>query len=125
MPSELRIDSVETERGTYTVDGQTVTFFIPTLAPGESVQMRINTTVLGSPVDGVFINTATLTGNGETRTATAVVNVPVSLPSTGYSPSSDEPGGVSDWIIGGLVGAAALLLSVGVWQLRRRKQQFA
>lgn len=86
---ELRVDSATTARGTATVSGNTVTFTIPTLAPGESVEMRIVTTVLRSPLAGLFTNTATLNaldsdGQPLTRTASVTLNVATGLPNTGY-----------------------------------------
>jgi uncharacterized repeat protein (TIGR01451 family) len=43
FPTELRIDSVTTSKGTYSVIGQIVTFTIGDLAPGEIVQMTVQT----------------------------------------------------------------------------------
>ena len=93
--SELRIDDATTERGTVSIAGQVVTFNIPYLYPGESIQMTIVTTVLTSPFEGTFDNVVTLTGNGPngevtTRTTTALINVPTDLPATGYAPVSKE-----------------------------------
>jgi hypothetical protein len=48
------------------------------------VQIAVQTTVLSSPPDAVFINTATLTGGGVTKSATAIVEVVTELPGTGY-----------------------------------------
>jgi uncharacterized repeat protein (TIGR01451 family) len=109
--SELRIDSVETERGSFTIDGQTVTFTIPWIDPGETVTLRINTTVLTSPLEGQVENTATLSGTsatGEvvTRNASTVVPVTTMLPATGYPPLEDTGTGSSNaarvWLV--LVG---------------------
>ncbi|MBN1964763.1 MAG: choice-of-anchor D domain-containing protein, partial [Anaerolineae bacterium] len=122
LVSELRIDSVETDRGTFTISGQTVTFFIPFLAPGESVGMRINTTVLSSPLGGVLVNTTTLSGSGQTRTATATIDVPSSLPGTGYPPAGGSDGPQSTAIL--LIGAGLMvagLCSVVVWRFRRKR----
>lgn len=88
---ELRIDGADTDRGSVSIDGQTVTFFIDSLAPGEVIQMRIYTTVLESPLDGVFTNTASVNSDDGTgtlvtiRSATAQVSGVSSLPSTGYT----------------------------------------
>ena len=112
MHAEMRIDSVETDRGTYTISGQTVTFFIPVLSPGETVQMRINTTVLGSPVDGQLVNTATLSGGGQTRTASATVNVPTHLPGTGYPPADNKQPSSDQPML--LAGIGAVLLVAGL-----------
>ncbi len=111
---ELRIDSVETDRGTFTISGQIVTFTIPTLNPGESVEMRVNTTVLESPASGTLSNDATLTGTGgdgstATRVATGQVPVATSLPNTGYAPKTQADNPFSLWWI--VLGAALFLAS--------------
>lgn len=121
LRSELRIDRVETPRGTYTIDGQTVTFTIPSLAPGESLVLRIVTTVLESPLDGIITNTATLSGlapNGATATATAtgIVSTIGALPSTGYPPS-EKTSWPATWLL--LAGALILVALAGGWALRK------
>ena len=95
IQDELQILNVTTERGTSVINGQTVTFLIPYLDPGESVQMTITTLVLTSPVSGQFENTAILTGVGPngvgvTVSATAVLPAVGGLPDTGYPPVSDQ-----------------------------------
>ncbi len=97
LRSELRIDSVQTARGSYAISGQTVTFTIPYLNPGESVEMRIMTTVLSSPLGGVFTNQADLAGtaaNGDTVTTSVVATLSPAtmLPSTGYPPAETPAG---------------------------------
>ncbi len=126
--SELRIDSVETERGSFTIDGQTVTFTIPWIDPGETVTLRINTTVLTSPLEGQVENTATLSGTsatGEvvTRNASTVVPVTTMLPATGYPPLEDTGTGSSNaarvWLV--LVGLSVFIVVTGGWYLRVRR----
>lgn len=90
MRPELRVDSLEIDDGLATIDGQSITFTIPSLEPGEVVEARIFTTVLRSPSDGMFDNTAILTAGGITLSATAVIPVPVGLPDTGYPPLNDK-----------------------------------
>lgn len=122
LPDELRIDSVETDRGSFSINGQTVTFFIPWLDPGESVQMRINTTVLRSPAGDILTNEASLTGIGPdgsaiSRRATAVVPLVTELPATGYPPHRTSTH--FDWL--SLLAAAGLLVLVSgfvVWRCR-------
>lgn len=86
LPSTLRIDSASTTKGTYTISGQTVTFTIPSLEVGETVTMRVVTTVLSSPVGGLITNTATLSSGTYSDTASASVSVISGLPQTGYPP---------------------------------------
>lgn len=83
---ELRIESVETDKGTVVVDDQTVTVTIPKLNAGEQVQFRIITTVLSSPLDGVITNTVTLVNNNISATASLVVARVTQLPNTGQTP---------------------------------------
>ncbi len=92
LPDALRVDSATTSKGTVTIVGQTVTFLIDSIAPGETVQMQIVTTVLTSPLDGLFVNEAIIAvpdGAGGTtilaRAQATVAGVSV-LPSTGYPP---------------------------------------
>ncbi|MCB9436277.1 MAG: DUF11 domain-containing protein [Anaerolineales bacterium] len=87
---ELQIDDATTQQGTVTINGQTVTFQLGTLQPGQTVEMRIVTTVLDNPASGVITNTATLTSGGFAVTATASVPVPTGLPDTGYPPVNRE-----------------------------------
>lgn len=92
LPDALRIDSATTSKGTVTISGQTVTFLIDSIAPGETVEMQIVTTVLTSPLDGLFINEAVIAvpdGTGGTTIldrARATVSGVSALPSTGYPP---------------------------------------
>jgi uncharacterized repeat protein (TIGR01451 family) len=86
LPTELRIESERIAHGTVSVVGQTVTFSIDSLGPGETVEMEIVTTVLTSPFNGVLINTATLNIGTVSKSATAVLNIVVGLPNTGYAP---------------------------------------
>jgi uncharacterized repeat protein (TIGR01451 family) len=92
LPATLRVDSATTSKGTVTIAGQTVTFLIDSIAPGETVQMQIVTTVISSPLDGLFVNEAIIAvpdGAGGTtilaRARATVAGVSV-LPSTGYPP---------------------------------------
>lgn len=92
LPDGLRIESATTSRGTVSISGQTVTFTIDRIGPGETVQMQIVTTVISSPLDGQFVNEATIPvpdGAGGTiilDRAQAIVSAVSVLPSTGYPP---------------------------------------
>jgi hypothetical protein len=101
---ELRVDNVTTNRGTLSINGQAVSVNIATLAPNESVQISIFTTVL----DGVTIvdNTACVVADnqGAQECATAL---PVStLPSTGETPYWRLP------LLLGLLGLGMMLLAI-------------
>ena len=111
---ELRIDSVTTEKGSFTISGQTVIVTIPSLAASEVVRFSIFTTVLES---GIAVdNTACVSTNGgELRCATTLPLTTVSeLPGTGETP----------WWRGPLMalivaGATLTLLGAGVFVRRR------
>ncbi|NDJ75671.1 MAG: DUF11 domain-containing protein, partial [Chloroflexi bacterium] len=90
VPSELRIDSVSTPRGSFSFSGQTVTFTIGDISPGETLTLQIVTTVLRSPVDGTLTNVVTLSGGGQTRPASATLDLVTGLPSTGYPPPDGD-----------------------------------
>ncbi|KXK23970.1 MAG: Translocon-associated protein beta (TRAPB), partial [Chloroflexi bacterium OLB15] len=79
LRSELRIDGVTLEKGSYTISGQTVTITIPRLEPGEDVLVTIATTVLSTPDNRTFTNTATMPGTDETVTASLRVRAPMQV----------------------------------------------
>ncbi len=123
VPDELRIDGVTFEGGTYTIEGQTVTFTIARLDPGQTLTAYIYTTVLRSPLDGTLLNVADLTGTGpdgavRTATASAQVSVVQALPGTGYPPAeSGRP--IWPWVA---LGLTMMVLGAGAlgWRMRRR-----
>jgi uncharacterized repeat protein (TIGR01451 family) len=125
LRNELRIDSVEANFGAFTINEQSVEFTIPVLNPGESVEMRINTTVLRGPADGVLINQVLLSGTGPngaiTDNAVAEVPVPTTLPATGYPPEQDLPGyGEPSALVVGLGSLAMVVLAALVIWWRGR-----
>jgi len=116
---ELRIDSIDTTKGNYTITGQTVTFSIGTLSPGEIVSMRIVTTVLKNPSAPAISNNACInTSNASTRCSESQITPPSKLPSTGYAvaDSQDNTGVV---ILGGL---GVLMLVAAAARIIRRKR---
>lgn len=124
--SDLQVDGADTDRGTVSISGQTITFNIPFLDPGETIQARIYTTVISSPLAGLFPNTADLTGvgpNGEVvrRSASAEVPVATGLPDTGYPPvkqtTASPADGLPIWPLGPAVG----FLLLGWMGLRYRE----
>jgi uncharacterized repeat protein (TIGR01451 family) len=123
LRSELRMNSAETDRGTVTISGQTVTFTIPSLNPGESVEMRIVTTVLSNPAGGVLVNDASLVGAGPggnvTASTTGTVAITTSLPATGYEPQESDTN--RGWIVWLFAGALVLALVASGWVIRTKK----
>ncbi len=118
IQSELRVDGADIDTGSVTISGQTVTFTIPSLGSGVSVQMRIHTTVLSSPLSGQFVNTANVTDGAVSQSATATVGGVGLLPSTGYPPADNSSGPNAALIAG--AAALALLALGGAVLLRRR-----
>jgi len=120
IPKELRINSVEADRGVFSINGQTINFQLDALDPGEAVQMRINTTVIAAPPNGSLINQASLVGQGPagpvTHQSLAEVSVPTSLPATGYPPQ-DLPGEGEPSVYLFALGAlcAVALMALFVW----------
>lgn len=123
---ELRIDSVETEQGTFRVEGQTVTFLIPRLEPGQIARMRINTTVLSSPL-GEVRNEVTVRGFGPDGVAVNAqggqgVAIATELPATGYPVDGSSGAGESlSGLWGVLAAALAGMIAGGVWLVRRAR----
>lgn len=120
---ELAIAGAEIDRGTASVNGQLVTFTIPILGAGESVEARIFTVIQSIPADGVLNNTVTLTGTGANgsvinRSASGAFNTVTGLPTTGYPPDeiTDPMSQIEAWdglleVLGlGILGVGLLLL---------------
>jgi len=86
--ADLRVDGASSDIGTATISGQQVTFSLGTLAPGQVVEMRIETTIISGPQPPIT-NLAILTADGGLRvTAYAeVFGFPTLLPATGYPPN--------------------------------------
>ncbi len=116
LRSELRVDRAITSKGTASVSGQTVTFSLGDLAPGEAVQMSIFTTVLRGGVE--VNNTATIVADnipgGQARSVTA--RVVTTLPRTGESPWS----GVRLLLLAAF-GAVVMTISVVAFRVIRRR----
>jgi uncharacterized repeat protein (TIGR01451 family) len=100
LRAELRVDRVQTSKGSSNVNGQTVTVAIPSLAPSESVQIHIFTTVLsGVSVD----NTACVRADNLSGERCATGRAVRSLPTT------SEP---AWWRIG-----LSITIFIGIWAL--------
>lgn len=96
IPNELEIISVSSTGGSTNTSGQTVTLTIPTLNPGTTVTMTIQTRVrAGTAVPFNITNVASL-NNG--KTASASVSSVGRLPSTGETPFW------RDWLLFGAFG---------------------
>jgi len=78
IPDGLEILSTNPSTGSITVSGQTVRWFIPTLAPGETVRATIQTRVTANITGQVVIN--------EVRGETAQIIIVTTLPNTGERP---------------------------------------
>jgi uncharacterized repeat protein (TIGR01451 family) len=106
---ELRIERVETSKGSINANGQMVTVEIGTLAPGEGVQISIFTTVIagGIQVD----NTACLHADNLTGERCATGSAIGSLPATGETP----------FLVFWGIRLGLLLVAIGIarWIIRR------
>jgi hypothetical protein len=127
LRDELRVDDADADHGTVAVSGQTVIFTVPELQPGQTVTMRVRTTVLRGPANGVLVNQVILAGNGPagpfTQSASADLFVPTGLPATGYPPADDLPGQGEPSVLAVGVGALlAVMAAAGfVWYRGRRE----
>ncbi len=115
---ELRIDGAETSKGSFAINGQTVTFNIGTVDPGETVTMRIFTTVVRNP-NAPFINNeaCTTASNANTLCARGQIGSPSTLPATGYE---DVPAAPNPWVLA-IVGLLCTLSAVVAYMRRRRR----
>jgi uncharacterized repeat protein (TIGR01451 family) len=110
--------SATTTKGTFTITGNEVKFFIGTLNPGETVIMTITTRVKDTaPTPASAVNVVTLTSdNGIIRTGTATVRITRgSLPATGEKPETQLP------LIPLVIGGGLLIVAAGAFVMRRRK----
>jgi uncharacterized repeat protein (TIGR01451 family) len=111
VPAALRIERASTDRGAFTLNGQTVTFTLDALAPGGVATMQIVTTILDSPADGRITNSARLTSTDDiTWTSNAEVDVVAMLPATGYAPDESAPSAAPPWPLL-MAGLAAFALT--------------
>ncbi len=123
---ELQITGATIDFGTVSISGQTVTFNIPVLNPGDVVTAQVDTLVLESPASGMFDNTVTVTGTGpdgtvSTDSTSASLSVPTSLPDTGYPPASEKEAVSSTYTV--IIGAICIMLiTLTGWFLHRRKR---
>ncbi|MCZ7538573.1 MAG: DUF11 domain-containing protein [Anaerolineae bacterium] len=129
LRDELRVDDAEAEHGEVVISDRAVVFSVPELRPGQTVALRVHTTVLRGPANGVLVNQVTLAGTGPagpfTQRAVGEVFVPTGLPATGYPPADDLPGQGEPSVLA--VGTAALLVVVLVAALvwYRGRREFA
>lgn len=126
LRDELRIEHVRIIQGEAAVSQQTVTYTLPVLNPGQTIQIEILTTVLRSPANGALINQAFLNAQGPdgpvTTGAAAQVFVPTGLPATGYPPVEKLPGdGEPSVLAVGLVAFGVVALTAFFVWLRGRR----
>lgn len=126
LRDDLRIENVEIATGEVAVSEQVVVFTIPELPPRTTIEMKIHTTVLYSPPNGLLVNQVILVAAGAdgtyTQSAAADLFVPTGLPATGYAPPHDLPGEGEPSV--GMIGLAAFGMVAAtaafVWYRGRR-----
>jgi uncharacterized repeat protein (TIGR01451 family) len=109
---ELRIDRVDHTSGTVAINGQTVAMTFPTLAPGQSVQFSVITTVLQGRS---FDNVACLTADNADQLCVTGQAIST-LPNTGEISSRRIVTAAAIYGIGALI---TLIGAVGVLKARR------
>lgn len=124
FPAQLEIISTSADNtvGSLVVTGNTVTYSIVVINPGQSVRVNVLTRIRpGTPVPFIITNTVNLT-NGLSGSASQIIGSASatvlsvgSLPATGFEPAWRKPLLIS-------VGTAVLVvsLSVGAWYIQRR-----
>jgi LPXTG-site transpeptidase (sortase) family protein len=119
LPEVMSIDSVTVDRGIYFIEGQTITFNIGTLQPGEVVTITVTTTIdPNTPVPSTIVNSvcSAREGGGQVCETVSINLGPQAegLPATGIGAASNHSSGVplAGGILGiGLVGALMILMS--------------
>ncbi len=124
FPSQLEIISTSADNnvGSLVVSGNTVTYSIVVINPGQSVRVNVLTRIRkGTPVPFIITNTVNLT-NGLVGSSTSIITSASatvysvgSLPATGFEPVWREPL---------LIGIATLLLLFGVGVVRARQRGY-
>jgi uncharacterized repeat protein (TIGR01451 family) len=122
LPAELRINSVEMDRGSASVSGQSVIFNIPWISADETLTLRVYTTIIQTTGSETISNVVGLTGTAPdgavvSRSASGSVQVAARLPSTGYPPDDEAANSRSTWYGAALLGGMIVLGGV---LLRRR-----
>jgi large repetitive protein len=116
LPPAVSIQSTSADSGSVSVNGQDVVWNIGTLAPGQSMRLRIITQV-NAAVDSDVTNTAFVSGdNFPGQQASATARRVSTLPNTGETP----------WWAAVLWGITALVLGgfLSGWFLRRNQYRF-
>jgi hypothetical protein len=116
LPSVFIVRGATTTQGAFTIAGNTVTFTIGTLAPGQAVTMTVTAQVdpaAQTPQD--VTNVATLNdGRGIQRSAAATVRITAGrLPATGERP--EDAGATLRWL---LIGGVGLFVLAALWRRR-------
>ena len=126
LPNSFILESAATPQGTYVINGNTVTFYVGTIQPGQIIDLTVFATVAAHVNAGAgltLVNEAVLTyaeNPSAVLTADATLDLITSLPQTGYTP--DEP--THDPARTAVVAAAISLVVlglVGLLVLRRRR----
>ncbi|MBA3873020.1 MAG: DUF11 domain-containing protein [Anaerolineae bacterium] len=118
FPGQLEIisTSVDTAGGLLVVNGNTVSYSIPVLNPGQTIKVTVVTRIrLGTPVPFIITNTVNLSG-ATVGSASATVLSVGSLPATGFEPL---------WRTPLLIGMVVLLLLFGVGVIRLRQRGYS
>ncbi len=118
VPNILQIVSATTPQGTSTINGQTVTFNVGTVNPGQVIVLRITARVRPDVIPPVIVtNEATLTGTNLLRKVVSSATLRITrggLPATGEHPEEPPVSGVP------LVLAGVVVLAAGALVIRRR-----
>lgn len=117
FPSQLEIISASADNnvGSLVVTGNSVTYSIVVINPGQSVRVSVLTRIRpGTPVPFIITNTVSLTG-AYVGSASATVLSVGSLPATGFEPAWRKPLLISAGVI-----VLVVSVSVGAWYIQRR-----
>jgi uncharacterized repeat protein (TIGR01451 family) len=111
LDPQLRVDSIQIDGGTATVNGHQIMLMIPSLNPGQSINITLTTTIMSRTLSNIISSTATLQNTGKSVSASVQVLPPVTtLPATGESPAYIAA--IIAFIVG--IGCLAGLKGIGI-----------
>jgi len=118
VPSVLQVISADASQGTHGISGNTVTFQLGTINPGQTATMHIRARVRPDVVPPVDVTNNAQMGN---KKASALLRITRGmLPATGEHPDESAPTSLPAGVFTAIIGIALILLTLRVVRHKRR-----